>query len=452
MTTILSVLDNPTTTTGFAVAGTPFLVEFARQGWDVHCLGTLSTRKDKDGELPFAMYPIGNKDHTLRGFDRLQDLVMTCKPDIVWIMMDAGSVFEYLFGDQRLMELLEAIKRGDYKHLDMKPFKIVAYIPVEGAPFCAPHMLQTLRTVQENGQLVLYTQRAIDVVKETWLRCNAEFVHHGLDHSGFRRYTDDEKILLRRYAGLNDRFVVGVFGANKRTKGFPETLYVAKEIMDRGKTNIHFYLHTEYGHPINDGHYLYQIAKYLGVESMITFKPDPNDMNRGDAFTGIKASDNTIGELLKAGWPPVPGFYDNAKWVNGVDLAILASYDYEARLNMLDLYFDPSSVEGWGLIPGEAMRCGVPVLQIKDNHVRDEIYGEVALPLEPLPRRLWDTWHTGARLVKFDPAVAADRIIELSEVPPIILNTTADIALEHTNRFKWADSTAKMVDIVRRLT
>ncbi len=451
MTTILGILDNPTTTTGFAVAGTPFLVEFANQGWDVHCLGTLSTRMDRHGELPFAMHPISNKDHTLRGFDRIQDLIMTIKPDIVWIMMDAGSIFEYLFGDKRLIELLRAIKSGDYKHLDIKPFKTVAYVPTEGEPLCAPHMVQALRTIQENGRLVLYTPGSIDVVKKAWPKCDAEFVYHGLDHSDFRRYTNEEKTLLRRYAGLDDRFVVGVFGANKRTKGFPEALYTAKEIMDRGKTNIHFYFHTEYGKPVHDGHYLYQVAQSLGVESMITLKPDPNEFNRGDSYTGIPSSDGTIDELSKFGWPPPPGFYNNAQWRNGVDLYILASYDYEARMNMLDLYFDPSSVEGWGLIPGEAMRCGVPVLQVRDGHVRDEIYGDYSLPLEVLPRRLWDTWHTGAKLVKFDPAIAASRIIELSETPPIILEAAADEALEHVSKFTWADATAKMVEIVRSL-
>jgi len=452
MTTILGILDNPTTTTGFAVAGTPFLIEFANQGWDVHCLGTLSTRRDKDGDFPFAMHPVSSKDHTLRGYDRIQDMVMTCKPDIVWIMMDAGSIFEYLFGDQRLMDLLGAIERGDYKHLDMKPFKIVAYIPTEGKPLCAPHMVQALRTVQENGKLVLYTPKSIEVVKEAWPECEAEFVYHGLDHSSFRRYTGEEKTLLRRYAGFDDRFLVGVFGANKRTKGFPEALYTAKEIMAKGKTGIHFYFHTEYGKPGHDGHYLYQVAQSLGVESMVTMKPDPNELNQGDSYTGIPSSDGTIDELSKFGWPPPPGFYNNAQWRNGVDLYILASYDYEARLNMLDLLFDPSAVEGWGLIPGEAMRCGVPVLQVRDGHVRDEIYGGVRLPLETIPRRLWDTWNTGAKLVRFDPRVAAERIIELSEIPPIILDTAADIAQEYTDQFKWSDSTAKMVKIVRSLS
>lgn len=446
--TILGVLDNPTTTTGFAIAGTPFLARFSDEGWDVHCLGTLSTRRDEKGELPFAMHPINSRDHTLRGYDRLQDLILTIKPDIIWIMMDAGSVFEYLFGDQRIMEVLKAIKRGDYKHLNIKPFKIVAYIPIEGSPFCSPHMLQALRTVQENGQLVLYSQGSIDVVKETWPECEAEFVHHGLDHSGFRRYTDEERTLLRRYAGLNDRFVVGVFGANKRTKGFPDALYVAKEIMDRGKTNIHFYFHTEYGLPTHDGYYLYQLAKSIGVESMVTFKPDPNDLSRGDMFTGVEASADTIGYLQSLGWPPPPGFYDNAQWVGGVDLTVMGHYDYMARMNTLDLYFDPSAVEGWGLIPGEAMRCGVPVLQVRDNHIRDEIYGEVRIPLDPLPHRLWDTWHTGARLVKFDPVVAADKIIKLSEGPPIILDVAADCALTYTDKFKWLDSTKKMIKIV----
>lgn len=450
--TILAICDNPLLTTGFASVSRPMLTAFADRGWNVHCLGVTGTREDFFGDLNFSLHPINRLDAAQMGFDRIHDLVTTIQPDVVWILIDAGNLARYMFAEQGLMRILDDIEDGEYDRVKLKPFKIVAHVPIEGRPL-ESHMINAMKKVERNGRLVLYTEGSVESVRSQWPTCPSRWVHHGLDHANFTPYSHEDRQLLKDLLGAKERFLVGVFGANKRTKGYADAVQVAVCLseMGYGPDQIIFYFHTEWLHPTAQGHHPYDDAKYHGVNNMIVFKPDTNIDNRRDIWAGCDYSGSTIEMAREFGYPPVDGFYHRTdEWSNDVNLTILADCDYISRMNLLDLYFDPSQVEGWGLPQCEAMACGVPVLSVKDHHVRDEIFGQYVHQIDHLPHRLWDTWHVGARLVKFDPQVAAEKIAELMNDRDL-LQTHVQSALERARSFKWEDSAKKMIQIVEEL-
>ena len=47
------------------------------------------------------------------------------------------------------------------------------------------------------------------------------------------------------------------------------------------------------------------------------------------------------------------------------------------RYNMADVYVDVASIEGFCLPLYEAMRCGVPVISVRDNFVRQEVHNYI---------------------------------------------------------------------------
>ncbi len=447
--TVLAICDNPLLTTGFASVSRPMLTAFADQGWNVHCLGVTGTQEDYFQELNFSLHSVNHLDVSRMGFDRVHELVTTIRPDIVWILIDPGNLANYMFAEQGLMKILDDIEDGEYNRIKLKEFKIVAYVPIEGKPLMS-HMIKALKKVERNGRVVFYTPVSAKSVREQWPTCPDRFVYHGLDHAPFASYSQEDRQLLKNLIGFEDRFLVGVFGANKRTKGYPQTIETIACLskMGYGPDQILFYFHTEWMHPVSQGHHLYDIAKYYGVDDMIVFKPDPNDLNGRDIWTGCDYTSSTMEMACKFGFPPKDGFYHRSDEVrSGINLTILADCDYISRMNMLDLYFDPSQVEGWGLPQCEAMACGTPVLSVKDCHVRDEIIGEYIHQFPHIDPRLWDTWHVGAKLVKFDPQIAADNIVLLMS-DRSLLRKHVGPAMERASSFKWRDSTKKMIEII----
>jgi glycosyltransferase involved in cell wall biosynthesis len=443
---ILAYCDNPLEFTGFSNVARPILEAFVKAGHEVAVVGIGSSKSEGADKLPYTLWPVfgAEYDPERKGFDRFQYLIHSFRPDVVWIVIDPGSLHQYLYWDQGFLGMLQGIRGGEYQQTNLGEYKIVAYCPIEG-DFLDPYQILSLKKVEENGAIVFYTPGSVRVVRKFWAEAPDRWVYHGLDHADFRQYTPEERSLIRKFIHIDDRFIVGTVGVNKRTKGLAETLDVAVELKKMGRMDILFYLHTVYDEPVMQGQFLFQLAQHKGVDDMVVFKPRKMGKEQASIHQG-----GTLNVLKKLTWPPPADFFKEATFVNGVDVSLLSDYDFNSRLNMLDLYFDPSSVEGWSLPVGEAMRCGVPVLGVRDEHVRDEIYGEYRTTLESLPRRIWDHWHTGAKLVRFDPLEAAKKIIwckdNLDE-----LRERAKIAKAYADTFKWEDSARSMLEIVEEV-
>ncbi len=126
---------------------------------------------------------------------------------------------------------------------------------------------------------------------------------------------------------------------------------------------------------------------------------------------------------------------------------LFGSFDIISRYNILDLYVDCSSVEGWNLPLGEAMACGVPAISVDDGLVRNEIYGDGVHMLKPT---MFSTWHNGGHLAIVDPEDIARAIVRFTEEKEYA-KTYAKMGLEVANRYKWADCREYMVRAVKEV-
>ena len=101
----------------------------------------------------------------------------------------------------------------------------------------------------------------------------------------------------------------------------------------------------------------------------------------------------------------------------------------------------------------EAMSCGVPTLILNDYDVRREIFNlenihNELFAIEPLEPRLWDTWHSGVRLVNSDPKQVADKIIFLYE-NQTILDEIKSSQKEIPKQYKWKNTNKKILNLIR---
>lgn len=173
---------------------------------------------------------------------------------------------------------------------------------------------------------------------------------------------------------------------------------------------------------------------------MFLWKVDDDVNTRGKAWLGVPRSKNNLEELLHKRMPRSP-LTRMQRWME---------YDYITRVNCFDLYLDTSEVEGWGMPQLEAMACGVPTIYPNDHSVRHEIYNGGGLEYEPLPVSLWNTWHTGSRLVNVDPQKIANLLIGLRG-DKTALNILSERGISHSEKYKWDDTRREMVSRVKEL-
>lgn len=410
-----AITDSPKVTTGFGNVARVLLQHFHDNGFDVHSLGTLDGEPDLKGELPYTFFPaniLDNGDDIMRTF--LLFLVNS-RPDVIFMLYDPGTLGTYL----------QAIFKLQKMNL-LKQVPVVVYTPIEGIPVpinTAEFFMDVLST---GGKVILYSPGAVDTVVKQFpdLENKLEWARHGLDHANFYKYSNSVRKLIRQSAGIDDKFVVGSFGVNKRTKGFDQIIYTARCLKDMNKhQDIVFYLHTSKNKPVLAGYDLERMAYDYDVDDMIIFKPEQHEKN----FEYVKGIDR------------------DKSVINGT----LQGLSFIDRLNMLDCYLDLSQVEGFGLPPMEAMRCGVPTISINDGGIRSEIYQGGVLWLEPLPFRCWTTWHTGVKLALADPKDAAEAIIELKESPAGIKETWSNWAMENANKYNWLETQEKITKIIK---
>lgn len=429
---LAAVTDSAKLMTGFGTVAKELLTGFHNAGIEVHQYGLLDSAEDTKNELPFSFYPVPQLDQL--GHQTLPFFLRKIKPDVVFLLTDAGNSLVYL-------NTLLNTENGKQKRngVDYIP-PVVLYTPIEGEPLAedfgkAFRMLERL-----NGSLVLYCNAARRSVIRQFPDLDQSRMHvvgHGANHANFRKYSDDDKRMLRELIGWNNKFVCGHVGVNKRTKGFTTLIYAAQYMRERGwDKDVLFYCHTNPDEDTMNGYRLRDLVKQYGVEDMFIFKPQ---IQRGNYWLGVDRDSDTLTQVRQ-----IAGLTPETPEGRGL---IFATYDFVSMLNCLDLYVDTSQSEGWGLTATESMACGVPTISVHDKHVRDEIYFGGAYMIEPLPRRCWDTWHTGARLVSIDPKDVAEAIMMMKDSAEL-REQYSKRGLECVARYDWKISCEQMTKIV----
>lgn len=429
--TVATIGDSSKLHTGFAQVMKQINDGFMNASFNLYHFGILDWQPDINRELPYPFWPTSPFDPM--GKEEVLRFVQQVEPDIVWIMIDPGNLLTYAIN---LIKLNDERKKSN-----RKTFKILAYPPVEGKPLSMFQATAVKHIMQNEGEVVFWCDSAAREA-EKWLpEWTFEHIYFGADHADFRPYTEEQRHMLRYKVGLDKYFAVGSFGVNKRTKGFATLIYAATCLKEWGyEDKIRFYCHTDPFNPVMQGHHLVDMADRYGVKKMFLWKPDNNQEKRGNAYLGNPRSSNTLIEVEMSRKP---------RSKEG-RMELWSSYDFISKMNCMDLYCDVSQVEGAGLPQLEAMACGVPLISVHDQHVRDEWYGDTAYMMEPLSPDLWETWHTGARLVTLDPlhvAQAIDQMYRSPELRELIVQR----GLERMTQFKWADTQEKMVQKVKEL-
>ena len=423
---IFVVTDSPRKRTGFSTVAQQVVPGFVEQGWDVRWYAILDDKEPMPGEFDFTFIPMAESD--MQGDKRLLRKIIQHEPDVIWALYDAGNLYKYLV----FSEFGAQTHKSDGS---LRP--CVAYFPVEGLPLPSYYGGMVQHVLRSGGQAITYTEGSAQVVMDQFEGLKVDWAWHGLDHACFEPYPTADRKHLRQLVGLDNYFIVGTFGINKRTKQFDTLIYAAWFIKEWGEDkDVRFYCHTEPNDPILQGYPLNEMSKIYGVEHMFLWKPDSYSQ-RGGKYTGVEFSNNSMDEAKRLTMPPTAegrGY-------------LLGHYDIIARYNLLDLYADVSSVEGWGLCVGEALRCGVPAISVDDGSVRSEIYGDAALMLKPTYD--WSTWHIGARLALVHPEAVARAILEMRDNHEL-RKEYAERGRAATAKYVWQPTRDKMVAAVRQ--
>ncbi len=425
------ISDSPKVHTGFGIVNRELCRGFHDAGMDVHVYGLLDSREDDENELPYNFYPTPAMDEL--GHRTFSFFLRSVKPDVIFILTDPGNLHVYLHSMHN--KGVADYKRGD----DFYRPTVVSYTPIEGSPAPLVHG-DALMAVQQafGGTCVAYCQAGARMIMTQFPDLTPlEIVHHGLDHSNFRRYSDDDRDMIRRLVGLERFFVVGSVGVNKRTKGFPTIIYAAQILKENGYgDDIKFYCHTNPHQHTMEGYKLQDLTDYHGVSDMFLWKQKIQD----GYWMGIDRDNDSLERCRAIADQTIPTPEERG--------LLFTMFDMPTMYNCFDVYMDASQIEGWGLGVGESMACGVPAISVYDQHVREEIYSSGAYMITPQPRRVWDTWHSGMRLVSIDPKDVAEAILKMKN--------SAELREEHSikgqemaSRYKWDDARNKMVKIVQ---
>jgi glycosyltransferase involved in cell wall biosynthesis len=418
---IACIGDSPKITTGFGNVTKEIYFGFHQAGFIVHAFGFLDSELDEKNELPYTFWPCTPFDEL--GHSTISLFINKVKPDILFILCDPGNLavfIDIIIETQKMFEL---------------KFPVVAYQPIENLPI-SETFGEAFKKVQDTGgKVVAYSPEMAKLINIQYPEIKPEFVYHGADHAPFKKYDAPYRKHLRNISGLDNYFIVGSVGTNKRTKGFDTLIYTARVLKDMGKDQgIKFYLHTAPTNPVMYGYNLDDLRRKYNVEDMILFKPEV-DREPGGNVRGISRLGGTFWHLYR------PETSEERK-------RIFSMFSFIDRLNTLDLYVDASQVEGWGLPPFEAMACGVPTISVHDYTIRSEIFNSGAYMLEPEPPRLWTTWHTGAKLVLVDPEQIAKSILLFKDNQDL-RELYSQRGQDLTSKFSWGESRKKMTGIIK---
>lgn len=428
---IAVLADSPKIHTGFGTVNERLCAGFHEAGFDVHAIGLLDHKKDTEKKLPYAFYPVAPMDDL--GHKNFDVYIRKIQPNVIFILTDPGNLWNYIYPITT-----KPITNWFRDGRQYQPV-VVSYTPIEGSPSPYSHGESLTMVEGMGGTTVVYCESARKMITKEFPNLDPKIVWHGLDHAPFKKYSNEDRKILRKLVGLDDYFVVGSVGVNKRTKGFTTLIYAAQILREQGRDKgIKFYCHTNPRHETMHGFKLLDLAKQYGVGDMFLWKQEVKFVN--SYWVGVDRDAGTLemARNLVGKTPPEPeqrGFL----WTR---------YDFVSKLNCLDLYVDASQIEGWGLPVMESMACGIPVVSVNDGHVREELHRGASYMLPAEPRRLWETWHSGMRLAVVDPSLVADAIID-AKCNEAFRNELSIAGQAIAKKYKWADSQKKMNKIVK---
>jgi len=401
MAKILFISDAayPLGTTAFGVVsgqwlGDPEDPRLAGEHDVVHIAGNYTTDKPPyPNQLPYKIYRphVSNPN----GFDLVNAILRQEKPDLLCLMMDVGTAYEWL------------------RHQGLKELYTVAYLAIEGAPL----MPSWCKVIKEIQRAVVFTKFTAEAVKmQTGL--DLPVIPHGIDHAPFKQYGPEARDGIRKQFKVNQetgeswegKFVVGYVKRNIGRGQHPRLIEAMKILKQRGYNDIILYLHcVPFEKFFLDGWNLHQIVMQYDVIENVFF-----NFRYRSAWKGIPYDIST---------DDVPSLID--------------------IYNAFDLFVFPSQAEAFGLPPLEAAACGVPVAATAYGP-NWEVVKDFAFPLEVHD---WTVHCTGVRMANVSPEYIADTIEKFYKDEKL-RGTIREKGLKAVKRFKWRPAVEALNGIV----
>jgi glycosyltransferase involved in cell wall biosynthesis len=241
--------------------------------------------------------------------------------------------------------------------------------------------------------------------------------------------------------GWQDKFVVVSVGRNKRTKNFMPLLDAAALLKDEGHNDIRFYIHTNVEENIpNSSMPLDEAAEIRGLQGYVYFPIDLQAQIYGVPYDdprhiNVERSDDIVMQQRQT-----------LAAMTFIERLWLASGDAGA-------YVTTSQAEGFGLVPVEAMACGVRVLAINDGGPQLEVLGSAPTYLTPTHS---EYWHTCGLLPQVNPHQVAQAILDLKGnkyQDDWDITDQIGAGIDQAAKYRWADVVAKFDEaILRRIS
>lgn len=377
--------DSPFITSGFGGVNKMIINECVNKGWDVSVLGALDFSFDpwKIKNSPFTYFPVTVQD--AMGEAYAPEFIRLTNPDRIFMLGDPGSLDRRLY----ILEQTGALKSGA---------RVITYFPVEGLPIF-PSVVHQARSAHAPITYCKFGQSSLTALGAE----NVGQAYHGWDHYEPEIYTKEERKHLKTIFGFDGNFIVAQIAVNKRTNNQPKMIEAAsylKSVHPSIAKDVIIYLHCKaQDQHIMQGYDLTWMPHAYNVKDMVLIKPDSGEYKY--AYEPYK--DQTLNKdfYLNLKRPP--------KWEDR--MALWANAPYTVKMNCFDLVIDPSSVQGFGLPPLEAIVTNVPAVLVNDGTCRTEIYGDVCYMIDANPES-YSIWHLGTILVEISARQIGEAIVD----------------------------------------
>lgn len=237
-------------------------------------------------------------------------------------------------------------------------------------------------------------------------------------------YPSQQRVQLRKKAGLADYFLVGVFGRNRERKQLVRVLKALQLLKARRLEDILVYFHC-----VPNGYWnLSEISSQWDIEEQVLF-----DKNLLDETKGVSPSPEVAlsHETQAASSPCMP-----------------SEFTYTHRINCCDLIVNVAHTGDVEHVIIESQACGVPLAHTDDKGIMAEYLGKASIRLVASDVGIGKM---GQQLFYVAPETIANAIQEVKTNEELRKQMIRE-GLENTKKFPWSAMRTMAKDLIKQIT
>lgn len=318
---ILWQSNSPSANSGYSVFSRDLLFRLLKDGWNVEC-SSMGAGVDA--------YPVMMHGEDLID-DRFKGLKLKVYPKMHEPYGSDSLVFHGIQSKANVIFTMQDVWPLQPAELS-KLRTWIAYVPIDKYPV-PQNVIDKLQYAYKIITFSRFGQKALEEKGFT-----STLIVEGTDTEIFKPMNKAE--MRKKYGLPQDIFLFGMIGANKENpprKGYQEAIEAFKLFCDK-HPEARIFFHTQQVSPT--GFPIKELARTLGIADRFFFLDD------------YRGSFNS------------------------------RSHNIAEELNMFDILLHPSQTEGFGLVPIEAMSCGVPVIVTNTTSMPEAVIsgvtGEIA--------------------------------------------------------------------------